>query len=288
MKNRQVDWSKIAEPQEDGYDTEVVLEFAEKAGYRRDLPNPEASVFDGAIAISHDNSLLGYEGCVYAPHDHPNLKKAEEIIRAWPVAYRQCKALVQSICFYSLPRFGDDKIIGSICGPGQAGFGSIIVTVNHHMGLAEGIVHEMAHHKLRAIGIDMEASKGLLRNSPDERYPSPIRYDCLRPMMAVVHAQYSYTYIAQLDLFALRNQSEPSRDVAIRELSLAVILPKLEFGIDVIEQNARTDDNGETFLAGFMDWCKRVIAEAKEDLEKNRVIARPFIHPIENNQHSNT
>lgn len=281
MSVSEVSWHRIAEPQDDDYDTGIVLKYANEGGYHRDAPRDEYVAFDGAVAIREDPTLLGYEECVYAPHDHPNLRKAESLIGLWPAAYRQCKALLDSLCLYSHPRLGDDNVIGSICGPGRKGFGSIIVTVNHHMGLAEGIVHEMAHHKLRAIGIDLETSSRLLMNAPDERYPSPIRYDCLRPISAVVHAQYSYTYISQLDLCVLRNNIDLVRDMAIRELSLAVIIPKLEFGLNVIQQHARTDENGRQFLDGFVDWCKRVVVEAKSDLARHQVALRPFEHPIE-------
>jgi hypothetical protein len=69
--------------------------------------------------------------------------------------------------------------------------------------------------------------------------------------------------------------------MAIRDLSLAVIIPKLDFGINVIQRHARTDKNGRDFLEGIVDWSRRVVVEAKCDLARNQVELRPFEHPIE-------
>jgi HEXXH motif-containing protein len=156
----------------------------------------------------------------------------------------------------------------------------VFVTVNHHVGLAEGIVHEMAHHKLRAIGVEMESSSRLLLNLPTEVYKSPIRYDCLRPMTAVLHAQYSYTYIAQFDLKILQQDGDMPRALAIRERSLAVILPKLEHGLRTIASHARTDDDGARFVESFLAWCGRIIAAGYADLQASGVHAQAFRHPI--------
>jgi|SRR5208337_3604147 len=275
-----VNWSRVAEPQSDGYDTRVVMQFAIEAGYRRRHPSGESTLFDGAVALRQDPVLLGYDGCQYAPPDHPNLAKAEALIRSWPVGFSQCGALLDSLCPYDYPRLGEDMIIGSVCGSGSWGFGSIVVTVNHHMGLAEGIVHEIAHHKLRALGIDMEFSAGLVTNDPSEMYPSPIRYDSLRPMTAVVHAQYSYMHIAELDLMVLRHDSDPVRATAIRGLSLAVIIPKLEFGLKTIKQHARVDTKGDAFLKAFNAWSERVIEDGYADLKNHYIDVKPFLHPM--------
>lgn len=275
-----VNWSRVAEPQADGYDTGIVLGFAELAGFRRRPPSNEPTMLDGAVALRQDPALLGYDGCQYAASDHPNIATADRLLRLWPAVYRQCGELLDSICIYDYPRMGGDMIIGSVCGSGSSGFGSIVVTVNHHMGLAEGIVHEMAHHKLRALGVDMESATMLITNDPSEVYPSPIRYDCLRPMTAVLHAQYSYLHILQLDLMVLEHDSHPLRAAAIREQSLAVIAPKLEFGLQTIQQAVQTDAYGDDFIQGMVCWCECVIECAYADLKSNDVMPHPFLHPV--------
>jgi hypothetical protein len=99
-------------------------------------------------------------------------------------------------------------------------------------------------------------------------------------MSAVLHAQYSYTYIAQLDLMVLKGDEDKLLAMAIRELSLAVIVPKLQFGVTVIKQHARTDNWGDAFVNGFMTWCQRVIDLGLLDLRQNGVKATAFTHPI--------
>jgi hypothetical protein len=275
-----IDWRRVAEPQPDGYDSEVALGLAVATGYRPREIAGCATFLGGAVAVREDPVLLDYDDCRYADIDHPNIATAESLLELWPEAHAQCRTLLESVCFYDCPRLGPDMVIGSICGAGSSGFGSVIVTVNHHMGLAEGIVHEMAHHKLRALGIEMESSTRLILNPPDQRYPSPIRYDCLRPMTAVLHAQYSYTYIAQFDLKVLEQDDDNIRSRAIRERSLSVIIPKLEYGLRTISEQAITDDAGEQFCRGFRDWCDRIISAGYRDLEANGITPKSFLHPI--------
>src|SRR6185295_7197196 len=146
--------------------------------------------------------------------------------------------------------------------------------------LAEGIVHEMAHHKLRMLGVDFEDSIRLVKNDPTALYPSPIRYDCLRPMSAVLHAQYSYTYIAQLDIMVVRGGIDRRRDQVIVERSLAVILPKLEFGRRIIAAEAIADAAGNEFLPALLNWVDRIIAEGYWLLGRFDVPPRTFNHPL--------
>jgi HEXXH motif-containing protein len=167
-----------------------------------------------------------------------------------------------------------------MCGAGSRGFGSIAVSVDNHVGFAEGIVHETAHHKLRALGVDIESATRLILNPPERTYPSPIRYDCLRPMSAVLHAQYSYTYIMQLDLHILRAQECPERDRQIVEDSLAVILPKLEFGMTVLKSHLVADMCGEAFFGGLETWTREILDDGQRLLDQYNVSVQPFRHPM--------
>ena len=142
------------------------------------------------------------------PLDHPNVAQGAALLRLWPEVLAQFVSLTDTVSLFLDAQTMDDCVVGSICGQGAEGFGSIAATVNHHAGFAEALVHEMAHHKLRALGIQFDGADRLILNSPEQLFPSPIRYDCLRPMTAVVHAQYSYTYIIQLDLKILQARED--------------------------------------------------------------------------------
>ncbi|AMV25188.1 hypothetical protein VT84_12385 [Gemmata sp. SH-PL17] len=280
MQHSSPDWGRIAQPQDDEYDTEVTLALAARRGWTIDRPLGAVSILEGAVAAVPDLRLSLPFDCTPADPTHPNVARAEELLRCWPAAYRQCQRLLDSISLLHSPQLGDDQVVGSICGSGSKGFGSIVVTVNHHAGLAEGIVHEMAHHKLRALGVEFERTNALLVNDPTETYPSPIRYDTMRPMSAVLHAQYSYTYIVQLDLAVISRALDRARDRVIAEHSVAVILPKLEFGREIIERHARCTAEGDEFVRGLMLWTERLTTQSRSLLDSLGILPRDFRHPL--------
>jgi hypothetical protein len=273
-------WERMAEPQEDQYDTEVTLEMAALGGYSRPAGGSGVAFLGGAVRLHADPCLRFPDDCIEVDPSHPNVARAEGLLGLWPTVYRQCQRLLHTISLYRHTLFTSDQVVGSVCGPGTPGFGTVAVTVDHHVGFAEGIVHEMGHHKLRALGVDFERTHRLILNPPQEKYPSPIRYDCLRPMSAVLHAQYSYTYIIQLDLKILEARHDVERDRSIVAYSLAVIVPKLEFGANVLKSNAVTDESGRRFLAGLQDWTGRLLEESRRWLEEYGVAEQPFEHPI--------
>jgi hypothetical protein len=273
-------WERMAEPQDDQYDTEVTLALALSDGYRRRELRLGPPLLDGAIALVPDPDLLFAPDCKPADPGHPNVERAEGLLRRWPAVFAQCRKLRDTIVLFHHRSFTTDQVVGSVCGPGSRGFGSIAATVNHHVGLAEAIVHEMGHHKLRALGVDFERAGRLVRNPRGLTYPSPIRYDCLRPMTAVLHAQYSYTYIIQLDLKILQAREDRDRDAQIVSGSVAVILPKLEFGLEILKKHLESDPAGDAFVAGLYSWTDRLLAEGEDWLQEYGVSRQAFVHPI--------
>jgi hypothetical protein len=202
------------------------------------------------------------------------------LLRLSPEVLTQLVSLIDTVSLFLDAQVPDDWVVGSICGQGAEGFGSIATTLNHHAGFAEALVHEMAHHKLRALGVGVEAAERLVTNPPGQLYPSPIRYDCLRPMTAVVHAQYSYTYISALDLKIVQGPTPPDRTRRIAQGSLAPILPKLEFGLKVIADNVTVDALGGDFFDGFLRWNRRVLEDGYAILEALGVRPQPFKHRL--------
>jgi hypothetical protein len=101
-------------------------------------------------------------------------------------------------------------------------------------------------------------------------------------MTAVLHAQYSYTYISALDIKILENTMDRARNSQIVSNSLAVIIPKLEFGLQVLREHAKFDEPGEGFFQGLSDWNERLIANAYQHFRAYDVSPKPFSHPIAN------
>lgn len=281
-----IDWKRVAEPQPDEHDTIVALQLASEAGLTLPALADECVVrgpfFEAKVALEQQGRAW-CENCRPADLGHRNIYRASELIATWPEAYKQFARLVCYV-YPMVQLWGGqdvpDSVVGSISGPGPRGFGSITATVNHHVGFAEALVHEMSHHKLRALGVEFESAQRLITNRSDEKYPSPIRYDRLRPMSAVLHAQYSYTYIAALDVSIIEGRADSERDAKVVKSSLAVIIPKLQFGLSVIRTNVQTDPAGKEFLEGFYDWSERIVTAAARLFAEFRVSPVEFSHPL--------
>lgn len=274
-----VAWERLAEPQPDQYDTGAILRFARERGYQRREASDEPVFCNGRVALRAPLVLFP-STCVPASVDHPNIRRAESLLRLWPVVYEQFVCLTESVTVFLDEQYANDYVTGSVCGDG-GGFGMIASTINNHVGFAEALVHEMGHHKLRVLGVDVESAERIIVNSPQEKYHSPIRHDVLRPMPAVFHAQYSYTYITALDIAIIQAAQDLTRDRIIARDSVAVNLPKLEFGYEVIRKHAKLDSAGERFMSGFYGWLDRVIANGYVILERFSLQPEPFIHPYE-------
>lgn len=273
-------WTRIAEPQEDQYDSLVALELARKNGYIRPPIGDALTAFDGKVAIRNDIAFLE-PNCVPAQHNHHNIEKACDLIRLWPAAFTQMQLLVESISVFMDTRFDMyENSIGSISCHGDKGFGWIAATVNNAEGLAQAMVHEMAHNKLRALGVDLESAERIIMNPPDEKFKSPIRHDCLRPMPAVLHAQYSFTYVAALCIEIIKATQNREMSCLIAERALAGKLPKLKFGIEIIEKNAKIDRAGAGFMEGLFRWLDRVFDDGYDILNEFQILPQSFTHPL--------
>ena len=272
-------WRRLACPQPDSYDTKSSLELAVGEGYDPTISATGKHWLDGSISVDDTAPYLA-KTAIAAPNDHPNIETGAHLLALWPELYFQTRRLLHRVAFFVDSRHDTDCVVGAVCGPGPDGFGSISTTVNNHVGVAEAIAHELAHHKLRALGVDVENAKRLIVNDPDELYPSPIRYDVNRPMTAVLHAQYSYVHIAALDIHIIDAALDRERDKVIVERSLAIILPKLAFGREVLNSHAELDDAGIDFMAGFDDWTALVISDGFKVLEDFAVAPIAFHHPL--------
>lgn len=239
-----IDWGRVAEPQADGYDVDVALSFIE--------PFPKAERIQ-TISRSLDPSLTA------APVDHPNIKLAENLLSLWPEGFNSFQKLIY--CFYPLHVEGIQGR-GSVCGSDEAKPGEMYATVYSVAGLADAFVHELAHQKLRYLGIKVEHATRLITNDPEEMYVSPLRKDKLRPMTAVAHALFSYSYVTQLDLIMYEHEQD-EREKAGHFSAIETNYNRLLEGDSVLRPNLKMDQDGARFFAGYYDWLDRILAQCK-------------------------
>lgn len=276
-----IQWQRLAEPQLDQYDSAIALQLARERGYVRRSLGGLPLLFDGAVEVRNDCASLAAD-CKLTSHEHPSVNQGVELMRLWPEVFEQVRVLIEGVNLFIHEKSPwVDPGIGSFSGPSDSEFGLIATTVNSAVGFAGSIAHEMAHHKLRAFGVQFETAERLIFNSPQEKFRSPVRFDCLRPMSAVLQGQYAFTYSAAMCLAIVRGTSDSELARVVAERSLAVKLPKLVFGYEVIRRHAKTDQEGAEFLSGLFDWCFKLFDEGFAKLDEMKIAPKKFSHPLD-------
>lgn len=272
------DWSRVAVPQEDGYDTRILLEFRE----HEDLPlrpfphryrafDGAATFCDGSVTIrfASEHSLMP-SNLLPASLDHPNLAAAANLLARWPEACSQFTQLIDTVYPYTDPQQAvlGQWALGSSSNSSSDELGSLHVTVDNALGLAQALVKEMAHQKLRSLGVAASGASRLIVNDSSEQFESPVRKDRLLPMTAVFHAQYSFMHVTALDLHMLaRAENEWERQRIL--MLLARNIPRMQAGCEVIASHIRTDEAGAPFLEAFMNWSRDILQSSQTELNVN-------------------
>lgn len=265
-----VDWLRLARPQPDGYDTEIILDLAIRAGWRRRSAQGAPTLFDGRVAVrNRDSGGLPDPPYEPAPTDHPNLALGEKILRLWPEAAAQLPVLVDTVQPWidaRTPAAGK-HVPGSSSHSMEEEFGTVMVTVDSPFGLAQALVHEMAHHKLRALGVSLLRAERLVANDPNQLYTSPIIVGRKRPMTAVLHAQYSFIHVTTLDVAVYRGAGGASELREQATYLLARNVPRMEAGYEELDRHLQTDEDGTAFRSGFMAWSAEVLSAGRAILD---------------------
>lgn len=273
-----IDWARLAYPQEDQYDSRIILELTglctslrRPSLYTRRPIGHHPTIFDGAVAVRElPRSTLREPDFVLAPPNDPNLEAAARYVARWPQVYEQFKLLIDTVVpLYdaSITPAERGEVLGSCSDSDESQFGTLMATIEDPLGLAQAMVHEMTHQKLRALGISVEAAEHLIINDPNELYRSPLRHDCMRPMTAVFHAVYAFIHVVALDLRMIA----PEEDPVVHErlvLLLARNVPRMQVGFKTIQDNLRTDSAGTEFCGVFMEWADGILTMGEQVLDE--------------------
>ena len=267
------DWARMARPQADGYDTRAILDLVaqRRDPWRRRDAGGAPTLFGGRVAV-RNRDFAGFAPPQFlpAPPDHPHLAEADAILSAWPEVATQFPELVDTVQVWS-----DTTQTAAVTAlrPGSSShsieeeFGTVMVTIDSPFGTAQALVHEMAHHKLRALGVSIERARRLVANDPADRYRSPIIVGRLRPMTAVLHAQYSFMHVTRLDVAVHDAPGTPDRLRAQAVYLLARNVPRMEAGDEELRRYLVTDAAGARFAGAFLDWSAEVLGRGRAILD---------------------
>jgi HEXXH motif-containing protein len=259
----EVDWTRVGEPQQDGYDTEIALALAEREfNWQRPPPPAPPHAFDGRVALRTWRPNIPIDPLLRpASFEHPNLRWAEACLKSvWPVVHRQFAELVAELAPLDLREPTSDDVIGSYSSHSPTPPFAIYTTCFDAFGAAESMVHEMAHVKLRCLGVQVDSSSRLIVNPQSELFRSPLRaYP--RPMTAVVHAFYSWLHITELD--TRWADIDPQR----ARMRMARNCDWIETMAQEILAHVRTDEAGARFLPPLFTWAGRLLKRGRALLQ---------------------
>lgn len=241
------DWRRLARPQPDGYDTTQLKTVA----CARWGQGPEHGAAWLTTRLHHDGSETNGDDLEAAPLDHPHLAEIALVAARWPEGEGALSLLDWFCPLWFKGEMGRGCTSGHT--PPSHGTGiNAFATINDIVGGTEGLFHELAHQRLHCIGVDLEQHDGLLfRNDNEERYFSPIRRDKLRPMSALVHGIYAWTFVTQVDLLAGEEGIE----------LLRANMPKLRLGFQTVTAEGDWTVDGVDFLEGWHVWVDELIRE---------------------------
>ena len=268
----------MAEPQADGYDTDMTLYLCENVVTPLRPRVYQRRAIEGALAFCHEKVALRpaperglmSESIVPAELNHPHLEMGAALLARWPTVYSQFQRLIDTVYPYIDPeqtRLGK-WALGSSSHSYDEEPGSVHSTIDDALGFAQALVHEMAHQKLRALGVSLASADRLIVSDSSRLFRSPILNDQTYPITAVFHDQYSFIYVTALDLemFAKAEGEWESQRIL---MLLARNVPRMEMGFDEIREHIRTDEAGDHFLKGFMQWSRDVLLRGRQALDAN-------------------
>lgn len=261
-----IDWARVAKPQDDGYDVWALNVLDSEHGWYHHTPPADAvTLCEGHIwvrpipdhTVSMSNAISAFE----APGDIITQEWADyqtSFLNKWPAGYNFIKHFLDEFW----PHYQNDwhpSARGSSSGHylNVRDRHCIFITMNDPQGCAEGIYHEAGHLKLISCGIKMESHDfKLLRNEPTELYDSPVRYDCKRPMSAVLHGLYSWILFAEND-YHIYKAAPAFRHAEQKELFYKYNhhnLPKIQNGVEEVRKYAKLTPDGIKFLDSLFAW----------------------------------
>lgn len=258
-----IDWTRMAKPQDDGYDSDVIVALlAPRFGW---APSNGGSFVGGRVRVVADpfNNRSEFMLNVFADVTPAEIVAVDRMLAAWPAGYGWLGTFLDEFWPKRMVRNGGLSFEGRGSCSGHQALNSwnedfhrmaVYVTVNDPQGCAEGIYHEAGHLRLEVFGLNIDDHDGfLITNAPEELYDSPVRKDCKRPMCAVIHGLYAWMMLTESDLWCIQSGVGDS-------VPLKVNLPKIEEGILEVERYVRTTAAGDAFMAGLLDWAKDIVA----------------------------
>ena len=270
MSIEMIDWKRLAKPQKDFYDTEFFLLLAKEKNHSPDGLKVDqfSTVCDGTITVGYFEQNIMTPPRYKKPNDFTNLNEGIKYLESWDEVYGQFKKITKCIHPLVDTEIQEeylDLAIGSSSFSQSLPFGYICATVDNSIGFAQALVHEMAHHKLRTIGIYETNADGVILNPKERKFRSPINMYYQDLITNIFHDLYTYNHIVNLDIKLIAKENSPDTKDTLLQL-LAKNFIKLEFAFNEIKDEIIFDKDLIPFWHGVSEWVEDTINLSKSIL----------------------
>jgi len=273
-----INWDDYIIPSTNSIDVKIFQKLLkEDYGYEsidHEVNNTEKTIFEGKVGLKE--YIYKSDSMIACPLDHPTLKLADETLKnCWPESH----SMVKNMLDFYWPTLPPNRIDVPSCGCSCGIYGNrpwtsnknekmvigVMSSANGVPAMLEGILHELGHHKLHALGWMLEEYPGnLITNKPEEVFHSPVRFDKLRPMSAVIHAEFSYVYVTQyynkMIRWMIDNDYEFYNQIPMRAYFQrnAYNLHRIGNGIHTIRENIKASVEGKKLIDAIINYGKEV------------------------------
>lgn len=194
-----IDWYRVSKPQDDGYDSLILDQFlTTRFNCNKPTVTSALTLCDGRVAVLPDPGSHT-SPAMLDPWNVPDLVSqldrliadVDHHLKAWPAGYHSLGMFLDEFYPKYWPEEGRPNIPrmpagmrGSSSGHEQRldQFGIlsrvniVYVTVNDPWGCSQGIYHEVAHLRLKALGMGIDEHDGRLISNPiTDGFQSPVR-----------------------------------------------------------------------------------------------------------------
>lgn len=291
-----IDWRRVAKPQEDSYDTFILGQFMhEKFGWSKRTPASDTlTMCRGTVEVGRHKD--GYSSTVLMDvYTQPELVKQlpeciaqiDEHLSLWDVGYISLTQFLDEFYPRYWPQTDDPTRMkipmrgsasGHVVMSAEQVKNGVYITINDAWGCGSGIYHEVGHLRLNALGLFIENHDFLLiQNGPDELYDSPVRFDVKRPMCAVIQGLYAWMMLSEKDIQVTIQR--PQFTQGICDAFLRTNIPKIENGLREVRNYVRPTEDGRPFIDGLLEWGDDIVTRGKN------ILVRQILQPQHNTPH---
>jgi hypothetical protein len=257
-----INWSKVARPQHDGYDTFVLTELDALRGWSKRPVTAAVTLANGSIGCPLPNASWWHSEPPPIVLEQEWADELTRFLNRWTEGYASLISYVDEFWTWRTGRHGHGCTSGHMQMAQHEGHPRhvVYVTSDDYQGCAQGIYHEFGHLRLETCGIAVEDHNGLLlRNPATELYDSSVRKDKQRPMSAVLHGVYAWLMFMENDYHIYL----ANKDVARFALYAKHNIVKIEEGVSEIRRYARWTQDGQAFVDGLFEWADDLTTRCK-------------------------